>query len=130
MLGPPSASYVVALHGLARVVSRATKSVMERGCGRRPRVSVSHSCRQMSPMTNMFADVETIEELIYRLVGAGSSCWVGSTGDLTFDTPLAARVGHDALTRLNELLGQADLHRCRDFFETGIALAADPPPRI
>lgn len=53
---------------------------------------------------NRFADCG-IEELVYQLVGAGSTCWVGGTGDREFDSTAAAAVALDGLARLNELLG-------------------------
>ena len=51
----------------------------------------------------MFADAEDISQLIHQLVGAGSTCWIGGTGDREFWTAQAMKVAQDAITRLNEL---------------------------
>lgn len=52
---------------------------------------------------NMFAAAEDIPQLIHQLVGAGSTCWIGGTGDSEFWTAQAMKVTQDAITRLNEL---------------------------
>ena len=52
---------------------------------------------------NMFAAAEDIPQLIHQLVGAGSTCWIGGTGDSEFWTDEARRVASHAITRLNEL---------------------------
>lgn len=52
---------------------------------------------------NMFAAAEDIPQLIHQLVGAGSTCWIGGTGDSEFWTAQAMKVAQDAITRLNEL---------------------------
>ena len=58
---------------------------------------------------NLFADTDNIRQLIHQIVGLSSTCWVGGTGGLTFDSTLALKVADHALTRLAEL--QADDHR-------------------
>ena len=52
---------------------------------------------------NMFAAAEDIPQLIHQLVGAGSTCWIGGTGDSEFWTAQARKVAEQAITRLNEL---------------------------
>ena len=52
---------------------------------------------------NMFAAAEDIPQLIHQLVGAGSTCWIGGTGDNEFWTAQARKVAEQAITRLNEL---------------------------
>jgi hypothetical protein len=52
---------------------------------------------------NHFADVQNVTELIYRTVGAGSTCWVGPGGTGEFDTTQAIQVADDAIERLIEL---------------------------
>lgn len=53
---------------------------------------------------NRFADCG-VEELIYQLVGAGSACWVGGTGDAVFDSAEALQVAGDGLERLSQIIG-------------------------
>lgn len=52
---------------------------------------------------NRFAGCETVNELVYRLVGAASTCWVGGTGAAVFDDRQAVRVADMAIDRLIEL---------------------------
>ena len=52
---------------------------------------------------NMFAAAEDIPQLIHQLVGAGSTWWIGGTGDSEFWTAQARKVAEQAITRLNEL---------------------------
>ena len=52
---------------------------------------------------NMFAAAEDIPQLIHQLVGAGSTCWIGGTGDSEFWTAEARRVASHAIARLTEL---------------------------
>lgn len=52
---------------------------------------------------NRFADAENVTELIYQLVGAGSGCWHGGTGQAVFDDGEAARVAEAGIDRLIEL---------------------------
>lgn len=52
---------------------------------------------------NRFAEAEDIPQLIYQLVGAASTCWIGGTGDKEFWTAEARKVAGEAITRLNEL---------------------------
>jgi hypothetical protein len=54
-------------------------------------------------MTNMFQECESVTELIYQLVGAGSTCWVDGLGDNEFDTDAAKTAADDAINRLIEL---------------------------
>ena len=50
-----------------------------------------------------FADCENVTELIYQVVGAGSTCWVGGTGVIVFDSTQAKEVADDSIERLVEL---------------------------
>lgn len=50
-----------------------------------------------------FDDAENVTELIHQLVGAGSTCWVGGTGDAEFDTTQALEVADAGINRLIEL---------------------------
>ena len=52
---------------------------------------------------NRFKDADNVSELIRQLVGAGSTCWVGGTGDAVFDATEAQAVAEDAIDRLIEL---------------------------
>jgi len=51
-------------------------------------------------MANRFDDAENVTELIYQLVGAGSTCWHGGTGSAVFNDGEAARVAEDGIDRL------------------------------
>lgn len=51
---------------------------------------------------NVFARAETIEEVIYQLVGAGSVCWESMTGTGIFDDERARRYASDACKRLEQ----------------------------
>lgn len=51
-------------------------------------------------MMNRFKDAENVTELIYQLVGAGSTCWVGGTGQAEFNTTEAAQVAEDGIDQL------------------------------
>lgn len=55
---------------------------------------------------NQFADCG-IEELVHQLVGAGSTCWVGGTGDREFDSAAAVEIASAGLRRLSEILSGA-----------------------
>jgi hypothetical protein len=52
---------------------------------------------------NRFADAENVTELMYQVVGAGSTCWVGGTGSIVFDSTQAKEVADDGIARLVEL---------------------------
>jgi hypothetical protein len=54
-------------------------------------------------MPNRFSDADTIESLIYQVVGAGSVCWENVSGAGEFNSTLAKSVGEDALIRLSQL---------------------------
>jgi hypothetical protein len=51
-------------------------------------------------MANPFESAENITELIYQLVGAGSTCWHGGTGSAVFDDVRAVQVAEDGIDRL------------------------------
>lgn len=51
----------------------------------------------------MFSDAENVTELIYQLVGAGSTCWVGGTGSAVFDSDQAKEFADAGIERLIEL---------------------------
>jgi hypothetical protein len=51
-------------------------------------------------MANRFDGVENVTELIYQLVGAGSTCWHGGTGSAVFDDQGATQVAEDGIDRL------------------------------
>jgi len=61
----------------------------------------------MKTVDNRFADCCGIEELVYQLVGAGSTCWQNLSGAGVFDSTLASQVGADGLARLSEILSEA-----------------------
>ena len=50
-------------------------------------------------MSNRFEQARNVPELMYRLVGAASTCWV----DGTLDTARAIKVADDGINRLVEL---------------------------
>lgn len=50
-----------------------------------------------------FDKAENVTELIYQLVGAGSTCWHGGTGDAVFNDREACEVAEDGINRLIEL---------------------------
>lgn len=52
----------------------------------------------------MFDNVNDARELIAQAVGAGSTCWVGGTGELEFDSIEAAVVADAAFLRLQTIL--------------------------
>lgn len=54
-------------------------------------------------MTTRFSETDNVTELIYQLVGAASTCWVGGTGDHQFDSTQAVVVADAAIERLIEL---------------------------
>jgi hypothetical protein len=54
-------------------------------------------------VTNMFQECENVTQLINQVIGAGSTCWVDSTGDNEFDTSTAQVISDDAVDRLIEL---------------------------
>lgn len=54
-------------------------------------------------MSIKFSDAENITELVYQIVGAGSACWVGGTGQAEFDTTHAQAVAEAGIDRLIEL---------------------------
>jgi hypothetical protein len=58
---------------------------------------------QESEEPNPFRDADTVTELLGMLVGAGSTCWVGGTGHLEFDSTAATKVVDDGIKRLIEL---------------------------
>lgn len=53
---------------------------------------------------NRFADCG-VEELLNRLVGAGSMCWENPAGAGVFDSEAASAIAAEGLARLNELMG-------------------------
>lgn len=55
------------------------------------------------PGANRFADAQNVTELMYQVVGAGSTCWVGGTGSAVFDEKEAHEVADDGIERLVEL---------------------------
>ena len=54
-------------------------------------------------MANRFDRAENVTELVYQLVGAGSTCWHGGTGLAVFNDGEAKRVAEDGIDRLIEL---------------------------
>ena len=50
-----------------------------------------------------FDDAENVTELIHQIVGAGSTCWVGGTGSIPFDSEMALEVANAGINRLIEL---------------------------
>lgn len=56
-------------------------------------------------MAGRFTDAATVEQLVYQIVGAGSTCWQGGTGEAVFDDVLAREVAEDGLRRLRQLAG-------------------------
>ena len=55
---------------------------------------------------NIFADANSVDELLSLMVGAGSVCWVGGTGDLVFDSEMAIGVVAHGMARLEELISE------------------------
>lgn len=53
--------------------------------------------------TNRFEKAENVTELIYQLVGAGSTCWHGGTGSAVFNDSEACKVAEDGIDRLISL---------------------------
>lgn len=49
---------------------------------------------------NRFEKCENVTELIYQLVGAGSMCWHGGTGQAVFDEASAKIIAEDGIDRL------------------------------
>ena len=47
-----------------------------------------------------------MDELLSLMVGAGSVCWVGGTGDLVFDSEMAIGVVAHGMARLEELISE------------------------
>lgn len=52
---------------------------------------------------NRFKDANTVEEVVGQAIGAGSLCWLPSTGDLEFDSAAAEEIGDAAVERIREL---------------------------
>lgn len=52
---------------------------------------------------NRFSRAETVEEVVFQAIGAGSVCWENPNGAGEFDSTLARAVGDDAMARLREL---------------------------
>lgn len=52
---------------------------------------------------NHFQNCSTIEQVIAQAVGAGSTCWVGGTGDAQFDSAKAVMVSDDAIERVMQI---------------------------
>lgn len=46
---------------------------------------------------NMFADCESIEEIVGRAIGAGSVCWENPAGAGEFDSTQASKICQDAI---------------------------------
>lgn len=55
-------------------------------------------------MNNRFADAQDITAVVFQAIGAGSTCWVGGTGDLEFDSIEAKICGDHAVARINEII--------------------------
>jgi len=53
----------------------------------------------------MFHGAETLTEVIYQAVGAGSVCWESMNGTETFQDQLARRIAEHALERIAEIQG-------------------------
>lgn len=51
-------------------------------------------------MANRFDDAENVTELIYQLVGAGSICWHGGTGNAVFNDQVARQVAEDGIDQI------------------------------
>lgn len=56
--------------------------------------------------SNIFADAESVDELLSLMVGVGSVCWIGGTGDLKFDADLAVSVVAHGRARLEQLISE------------------------
>lgn len=54
--------------------------------------------------SNRFSDCESVDQVIRRAVGAGSTCWHGGTGQAEFDTAQAIRVSDEAFERVAQIL--------------------------
>lgn len=54
-------------------------------------------------MANRFEDTTTIQELVYQMVGAGSTCWENLKGAGIFDDAEANAVASEGLQRMLEL---------------------------
>jgi hypothetical protein len=52
---------------------------------------------------NIFASADNVTELIMQVCGAASTCWIGGTGSIEFDTAKASSVADQAIDRLIEL---------------------------
>lgn len=57
----------------------------------------------VSSRPNRFADVPTIAQVVGQAVGAGSTCWVGGTGDAQFDSNEALVIVSEATERIQQL---------------------------
>lgn len=53
-------------------------------------------------MPNMFAGCESIEEVIYQAVGAGSMCWENMSNTGVFQDQQARQVAQDALEEIRK----------------------------
>lgn len=58
--------------------------------------------------SNRFARAETEDEVLGQMVGAGSTCWVGGTGDAEFDSTQAVQVIEHGAARLKEIRANED----------------------
>jgi hypothetical protein len=86
---------------LARLLRRRPKRTLRELIEQRDMTSGSFEFRL--PVTNMFQECENVTQLINQVIGAGSTCWVDSTGDNEFDTSTAQVISDDAVDRLIEL---------------------------
>lgn len=49
---------------------------------------------------NRFADCQSIEEVIFQAIGAGSTCWDNLSGAGIFESEKAKEIGDDALEEI------------------------------
>lgn len=60
---------------------------------------------------NKFHDAETIESLIYQIVGAGSMCWEHVEHAGIFDDKKARETAIHGIDRLREMIGDNLMHQ-------------------
>lgn len=64
-----------------------------------------------SKRRNIFEDAQTLDEVVFQAIGAGSSCWETLDGTGVFQSSDAKRIGEDAVARIAQLQLRDDVGR-------------------
>jgi hypothetical protein len=82
----------------------------------------------MTDQPSKFAECETLEQVVFQAIGAGSMCWEHRHGGGIFQDHEATEVGHQAVARIRELAPNAVADELRALRELLAERLTKPDP--